>query len=407
MTYEHTPNRYLFLDYLRGFVVALVVFDHALQAYAPHFRNFWFLPDIDSNIFFDIFHMNNNSFMMPILYFLSGIFVLPSLKRRGYLSFSKERFLRLVVPFVVGVPLLSPVVSYADHVTKEGANALSYGEFWYNSMTAEFVQVGIFWFLYYLILLTLIAVVIYSIIPGLIRLLSKVVSWMFHHPIPGFCIFAVLSAIILGVSDLIWGAPWFIGWGRFFHVQASRFILIGVYFFVGVAIGESDLLNDKDFWKKFSDRWSFLVIATIIVGIFYIGFTLNNLDDAYNNELRRFFRMGGEWEEAWPIFEETVPAILVRTTLHGIFCALQTLSLMAIFYRFLNRPIALWQSLAVCSYGIYLIHEGFVVWIHKGLYGEPMPVFFKFLTSGGIAFFVSWLLVEKVLRKIPVLRRIL
>jgi peptidoglycan/LPS O-acetylase OafA/YrhL len=404
-----SQNRYLFIDYLRGFVVALVVIDHAIQAYAPHFGKYWFLPDIERHIFYDVFHMNNNSFMMPILFFLAGLFVIPSLKRRGYLDFIKERFLKLVVPFVVGVPLLAPIVSYSDYLAKQGENAEGYFSYVVNVFFASnFVQVGIFWFLYYLIAVTTVFVAIYTVFPALIRLFGRLTQWMASKPITGFIVFSAISAVILGVSDLIWGAPWFIGWGRFFHVQGSRFILLAFYFLIGMAIGEVGLLNDKDFWQRFSAKWFNWLIFTVVVGGVYIGYTLMNLSEGvYNSDVRYFFYQGGTLDEAWPLIIQAAPPVLIRTTLHGIFCAAQVLTLLAVFYRFLNHPSAPWASLAACSYGIYLIHEGFVVWLHYWLYGTEIPIIFKVALSGFGSLMVSWAIADKILLKVPVLRRVL
>ena len=403
-----STSRYLYLDYLRGVIVALVVLDHSLQAYAPHFAKYWFLPDVDRNIIFDVFHMFNNSFIMPILFFISGVFLIPSLDRRGVWSFTKERFLRLGVPFIVGIPLLAPIVSYAAVLAEEGANAPHYTEFWVQSMTAESVQVGIFWFLYYLMLMIFIFTVIHKLFPFLTRLIVRWVSWMAYKPIVGFVLVCFISAVFLGVSDLKWGAPWFIGWGRVFHVQASRFMLLSFYFLVGVGLGGGQILEDKNLWARLASQWNTLVIATLAVGVFYIGYTLLNLEEGvYNMDFRLFLRAGGFSNQDVPIPYASMMPVLTRTTLHGIFCALQTLMFLAIFYRFFNRDNETLSSLSRCSYGIYLTHECFVVWLHYFMYGNELPVVIKFIVTAVISLSVSWLLVQRVLLKSPGLKRIL
>lgn len=403
-----TQNRYLYLDYLRGVIVALVVIDHSLQAYAPHFAKYWFLPDLDRNIIFDIFHMNNNSFMMPILFFISGIFLMPSLDRRGVLSFAKERFIRLVLPFVIGLPLLAPIVSYARELSEQGVDAPNYVDFWVESMTADSIQVGIFWFLYYLLLMIIIFASIHKILPFVTRWITSFVSWMFYNPLKGFIVFCLISAIFLGISDLKWGAPWSIGWDPVFHVQGSRFMLLSFYFLVGVGLGGSKILQDEALWKKMAQNWRFFLLSTLIVGALYIGYTLSNLDNGvYNMDFRRFLREGGFSNEYLEVPYESILLVLTRTTFHGIFCALQTLTCLAIFYRFFNSENETLHSLSVSSYGIYLIHEIVVVWLHYFMYGDELPVVIKFLITVSVSLTISWVIVKNILMKIPGLKRVL
>lgn len=401
-------DRFVFIDYLRGVIVALVVVDHSLQAYASHFGQFWFLPDIDRNRFFDVFHMNNNSFIMPILFFLSGIFLIPSLERRGLVNFAKERFLRLGLPFMIGLPLLAPVVSYAPVLAADFSGAPSYTEFWVDSMMSDNVQVGIFWFLYYLMLMIIIFTVIHKLLPPVTKGIGRFVSWMFYNPLKGFLVFCLISAIFLGVSDLIWGAPWFIGWGRVFHVQASRFMLLSFYFLVGVGLGGSQVLKDRALWSSLAAQWKKLLILTLIVGAAYISYTLSMLDEGvYNMDFRRFLRNDGFADETWDLPYASMMIVLARTSMHGIFCALQVLFCLSFFYRFFNGDNETLMSLSISSYGIYLIHESFVVWIHYWLYGDELPVFIKFLITVSLSLVVSWAIVQKIFLKMPGLKRIL
>ena len=145
------------------------------------------------------------------------------------------------------------------------------------------------------------------------------------------------------------------------------------------------------------------------MGALYISYTLNWFEEGvYNQDMAAYWAQGGrEGDELWSLFTTSAPLVLLRTSLLTLFILTQLTACLAIFTRFLNRVSAGWQSLAASSYGIYLIHEPFVVWTHWFFNGADVPAFVKFLISGFGALFLSWTIVSRGLLKIPALRRIL
>ena len=212
MKITKTSQRLLFIDHCRAFLVSLVVLDHAMHAYSEHYAKYWFLPDFDRSIFFDVLHLHNDSFMMPSLFFLAGLFILPSLQRRGYLDFFKERALRLGVPFIIGVPLICPLLSYPKYKMYEDPT-IGYWEY-VSTVFIDKPQAGPFWFLYYLSLLTITAIIVHAIFPKFYKGLGAFCHWFLKKPLYGFGIVFVAGAVMMGLSDLIWGAPWWIGFGK-------------------------------------------------------------------------------------------------------------------------------------------------------------------------------------------------
>src|SRR5204863_8676812 len=115
----------LALSNLRGFVILIVVAFHSFLAYLgsqpatqPAFDSppySWrAIPILDSARWFgfDLFCASQYVYLMHLMIFLSGLFVWSSLRRRGAKGFLSGRFLRLGVPFVLGVFVLMPVVHY-------------------------------------------------------------------------------------------------------------------------------------------------------------------------------------------------------------------------------------------------------------------------------------------------------
>jgi glucan biosynthesis protein C len=410
---ERTKDRIYFLDYLRGFMVLLVVLDHSMHAYSQHYGRFWFFPDVERSTFIDVLHLHNDAIMMPFLFFLAGMFVLPSLKRRGYLSFAKERFLRLVVPFVFGIFFITPFMVHHKGIIRDGLQQ-SFLDFWYDhyirweNAPFENVSQGGFWFLYYLLVLTVGLVVINAIFPRAITALGGFVRWCVQKPSRGFMVLGFILALILGGSDLMWGAPWWIGFKPVFHVRGSRFIAKLFFFLLGAGFREAGLVQDQAFLNRLSQSWkTWTALALSILGI-YIAYTLVFFDTgAYSDAIRYHFFQGGTWDDAWDILFSEAPLVLIRTTLLGLVILSLTIMYMSVFKYFLDKPHAAWQSLAACSFGIYIFHEPFTTATHLWLYGVALDPIIKFIITSAISLSISWLLVAKLFLKLPGFKRIL
>jgi fucose 4-O-acetylase-like acetyltransferase len=110
-------------DYLRAFIVLLVLLHHSVLAYAamwpPQPRTFkiFFAPIVDSHrwVGFDVLAGFNDTFFMALMFLLSGLFVWPSLERKGSVGFLRDRILRLGVPFAVAAVILMPFAYYPSY----------------------------------------------------------------------------------------------------------------------------------------------------------------------------------------------------------------------------------------------------------------------------------------------------
>src|SRR5579872_5993318 len=101
-------DRAVWLDYLRGFITVLVVAHHSTLAYTtfahfnPQAYNTSTHPIVDTtrNLGLDLFEDFNDVFFMSLMFLISGIFVLPSLARKGPGQFLRDRFRRLFIPLI-------------------------------------------------------------------------------------------------------------------------------------------------------------------------------------------------------------------------------------------------------------------------------------------------------------------
>ncbi len=130
-----TPERNLAMGYLKAFITLLVVAHHAAIAYVPGLPKtgpvftkppmLWSVFPIEDagHTFapFGVFVSVNDIFFMSLMFFISGLFVWDSLKRKGAAGFVRDRLLRLGLPFAVAASLLAPLAYYPAYL-QTGAN---------------------------------------------------------------------------------------------------------------------------------------------------------------------------------------------------------------------------------------------------------------------------------------------
>src|SRR5262249_17665344 len=121
------PFRDVAIDYLRAFVVMLVVFHHSILAYAYMANHaFWpAFPITDSQrwLGFDLVPGVNDLYFMSLLFLVSGVLVWPSIQRKGAATFVRDRGIRLGIPFLV-VAILMPLAYYPSYLVTTTAPGL-------------------------------------------------------------------------------------------------------------------------------------------------------------------------------------------------------------------------------------------------------------------------------------------
>lgn len=126
--FTKAAGRRVEFDYLRAFVILLVLAHHSVIAYSrfaflnPENPIATWSPVVDSQrwIGFDVLVGLNDTFFMSLLFFISGLFVWPSLARKGARKYLVDRLKRLGLPFTVAVPLLIPLAFYPAQLTADG-----------------------------------------------------------------------------------------------------------------------------------------------------------------------------------------------------------------------------------------------------------------------------------------------
>jgi glucans biosynthesis protein C len=366
------------LKNLRAFAIAAVVSFHAGLAYLasqpaapapfddPPYH--WLAtPILDAHrwLGFDIYAGLQYVALMPVMFFLSGIFVWPSLLRRGSWNFLSGRLLRIGLPFVLGVYLLMPIAYYPVYrVTAADPNWAAYWRHW---TALPFWPGGPLWFLWQLLVFDLLALVLFLTAPCLIEMLGRFSAAAGAAPRRYFVVLLAVSIIAYLPLAYAFGVS---NWAEIgpFDWQSDRPLLYLVYFFAGVGIGvqgyDRGLLRPGG---ELSRRWSMWLASA---GGSFLLWMISMAPSAY-----------GRSNLVIDLCSYLAVVLVVATG---------CLALAAVFLRFGTGQSALIDSLAENAYAIYLVHYVFVIWLQYALLGAAMHAIIKAALVFAGALLLSW-----------------
>src|SRR5258707_7779047 len=150
-----TTERFHALDALRGAMMFLGIYLHAVVAYSPSGGWPWRQTELTRTLDWSLSLIH--VFRMPIFYAMAGFFTALLLARYGLRRAAWNRFMRIVVPFVVGWivvwPLVMLIAGTGYYNFDIALGAFASGAIW------RYANPMHLWFLEYLIVLYLLAAV--------------------------------------------------------------------------------------------------------------------------------------------------------------------------------------------------------------------------------------------------------
>jgi glucans biosynthesis protein C len=364
---------------LRALTILLVVSFHSVLAYLgsqpavqppfdapPYSWRAFPIQDSEKWVGFDLYCALVYVFLMPLFFFMSGLFVWPSLSRKGVKAFVTGRVLRIGLPFILGAAILMPVAQYP--VYRVTAADPSWPAFWAHWIALPYWSVGPLWFLWQLLALNIAAAALFWLAPGFGSAASRVQAKASEFPgryILGFGAVSIL--VYLPMASIF--KPW--EWSQIgpFSVQSAQAPLFVAYFFAGVAVGANGVergLIDAD--GGLARRWRLWLGLAAAAFFAWLGASALT-------------------------FGSKTPFVAVErlaSVLYAISSATACAALIAVFLRFATRPVPLADSLARNAYGIYLVHYFPVVWLQYALLGVGVFAVAKgaIVTAGSLL--LSW-----------------
>jgi glucan biosynthesis protein C len=382
----------LALDNLRAFVILLVLAFHSSLAYLaflpPHPFPFdappysWrAFPIVDSRrwLGLDLFCAWQDVFLMSLFFFLSGLFVWSSLRRKGVPAFLGDRLERLGLPFALAVAVLMPVANYPTYL--QTAVDRGIGDYWRHFLALPFWPSGPMWFLSLLLLADLATAGLFKMVPRWGEWLARLSGTAGATPLRYFAGLLLASALAYVPLALIFTPQAWYQLGPF-AFQLSRPLHYAVYFCAGAGIGaygiERGLFGPDGALAR---RWPVWLGGAL--GSFAVWLALTALTVSARG--------------AASIGLQTLDDLsFVVACLGSCFCVL------ALVLRFAVRRHAWLDSLKQNAYGMYLVHYLFVVWLQYAFLPVALPAIVKAAAVFVGTLLLSWTTTAAIRRVPPV-----
>lgn len=366
-------NRIHFMENLRSVTIILVILLHTSLCYMAYAPEWWPVLNQERSLLLTVIVLLVDVFIMPVMFFTSGYFLLTSIRRNSTLEFVKKKFWRLLIPWVIGVIFLAPPIAYLIYFTR--GIPVSYLDFLSGDFIGKAYQQAHYWFLGVLAGFILIFTFMVKLFPALLEKKPNrgCVGTQFHI---GFIL--VTTALYL-TADQFYPLDAWIHPGYVFVFQPVRICNLFGYFLLGTYYERKGWFL-SDGYKHRTIQWAFV---SFISGVFYILM-----------------------KSAFP--EPELTTILLQgmnALLFNVFCYSTVIFLLAFSKQRLNKTGYWVKNLSDSSYGCYYVHQWFVLGAAYFLTSTHLSLAVKFSLNLFFAIGLSWL-IASLLRKAPVLKKI-
>lgn len=369
-----------YLDAVRAFALILGIVFHAALSFMPFFIG-WAVMDVSTSPLAAMFVVASHSFRMEVFFLIAGFFGHMAFHRRGAGAYLGSRFVRIVVPFVVGWFLLRPLLVSGwvmGGASLRGEVDIAAGLIAGFASLASLPE-GIFagshlWFLYYLTLVTLLILVVRHIVrwhggigEALARAGDGLVAWMAGSRL-------ALMPLVVSTAAVLWFMD---GWG----------------------------MDTPD--KVLQPHWP---VLTAYAGCFALGWILHRHPERLEGlsrvtvarcalagtSLLVVVRLIGI--QADPGHEHYTLAKAAFVVSYATMMWTFVFLTIGAFRKLCRRPSAIVRYVADSSYWMYLIHLPLVVWLQVAVAEIPVHWTVKLIGISAVTILVALLTYDLLVR---------
>ncbi len=375
---ESLSVRYHYLDNLRASAMLLGVFFHASLAYSPFMQGLWLSADARNSVLADIFAWWVHLFRMPLFFLIAGFFCHYMFKKRGILGLLKNRALRILLPFIIFLPLsifcVIGLVSFAIEHTEISTPFIEFlvesGEEFSKRQDISTMHL---WFLINLVFFYIVTALVY-------RLQKFHIIWQFImlKPKTFLLCFPLLLIPALITQTIPHPAP------ERIYPQLWSFGYFGVFFALGW-----QFFNSQNWLDSIKPYW----IPMLVFGILFYLFIFFNLPQSptivdaikYSNQ-------------APPL---TINHVLGVTA--EAYCAIYWVLLaLLLARRSWNREQKWMRYIADSSYWVYIMHIPAIFFVQLQLTRVDWPIWIEYSISSFGVILVGILTYAVLVRETPI-----
>lgn len=381
-------GRLFFIDNLRWICIALVVAMHAAVTYSNFGRWYFMEPaprDTPTLLFFGLFQSSLQAWFMGFLFFVAEYFVPPALDRKGPGRFLADRAIRLGIPSLFYMLVIHPFVVWVMLPLYRTGHVTGFATRWYRY--AFQFRIGHFGFvegsgpMWFAVALLVFCVAYAAIRRRPAAATPKPGSLPGSGAVAGLILLIAACTFLMRVLQPIGTA--------ILNMQLCFFSQYVILFVLGTLARRNDWLLRLPY--RFGMRW---FIAALVLGpLMWIGVVVGG--GALRGVPMEFFNGGWHWQSA------------ANAIWESFFCVGVCLGLTVLFREKLDRQGRLASFLSANAFSVYVFHTPMLIAVTMALHPLAAPALVKFLLATALAFALTVLASEYVLRRIPLLRRVL
>lgn len=385
-----TPaSRLPFIDNIRWVMIVLVLSMHAAVTYST--VGSWYYRELPQPgkpelIIFVTYQVFLQSFFMGLLFFIAGYFVPGAYDRKGPARFLTDRAFRLGLPSLLYVFILGPLTEYYISRTWAGnsPDRSFLREYSHYITRVQFPGgTGPLWFCVALLLFCC-AYTGGRVLAGRRKTIGKTGAGS-PRPFPGA---GVITAFILliAIATFLVRTTWPNGFS-FYNMQFGYFSQYIAFFIAGTLAYRNSWLTTLS--AAAGRRWGGFARIGGLITWFALLFGSGALQG-------HVAELSGGWH--WQSFGMSIWEAMVGTGL--------SIWIIALFREKFNRQ-GRWASFfSDNAFAVYVFHPPILIAITLGMAGLQAPALLKFGLATALSVIVSFTICALVVRKIPVLKRI-
>lgn len=338
------------LDALRGIMMLLGLVLHAASSYSSKSEwGTWRSKDPDNNFPFLVLVEYIHAFRMPVFFVAAGFFGALLFYKKGPKALLKNRWQRIVLPFIAGVLIIWPLVqtAFIFSIAAFKGVANPYSEVWQSIKSLGFIPFKMthLWFLYFLALLALASYL-------LAMLFNKRTSFT-----------VAFNNVTLVVLKNLW----------------VRIVALAIcYFLMLVWMGTAGIITSLTWIPNFI----VLLLYFIFFGLGWMIFKTDSLQYLKTNSIAQLIAatllfLAADfipWQNSG--WEYTVKQLL--TALSGTLFIFGFIAFFLTYFHSYSRRLS---YLMEASYWVYIIHLPIIAFIPGLMAGSGLPVFLKFIIT--------------------------
>lgn len=374
--------RLLYIDNIRWLMIVLVISMHAADTYSPF--GYWYFVERHpmsraATLIFGAWQMYLQSFFMGLLFFVAGYFTPSSLERKGTRRFIRDRAVRLGVPVLLYMFVIGPFTEYFVAHSWNSTVPTSFAHEWIKHIrNGQFLQEnGPLWFC--------LALLVFSVVYAVCRAVGiGRADAATEGSAPGTRQL-VLFGLAMAVGNFVLRAA---GAPTVLNMHLGDFSQYILFFAAGILTFRRRWL--PKFSTKAGIKWILVVFPAGLGLWMYLLLSLGGPHGSGAN-----LSHGWHWQvaafSAWEAFTGVALSF----------------AMLVIFRDKLNSQGRLARFLSANAFCVYVFHPPIVIAIARLLTVYTWHPLAKFIALTAVGATASFVLSSVVLRRIPVLRRVL